>query len=205
MILEPRTPNRGPRATRAGTDNRRTADVPQPGAALPAAHEGGGDRAGEADRARRHGRQGPHDQLEPAAGRVDRAALPGPGPAALRSRPGGHARPDPGGGEVRLAQGLQASRPTRRCGSGRRYSAGWRTAARSSGCPCTSPSASAQVARIRASSPSSSAASRRDEEIAEAAELPLERGDRASASRRARVTSLDQPGRRGDGDRRSAT
>ena len=75
-------------------------------APLPAAHAGPGDRPGQADRARRPARQGTARQLEPAPRRLERAALPEPGPAAGRPGPGGHARPDPGQREVRLAQGL---------------------------------------------------------------------------------------------------
>ena len=73
---------------------------------LPAAAPRGGDRARQAHRARRPGGEGPDDQLQPPARRVDRAPLPGPGPAVRRPRPGGHARPHPRRREVRLAQGL---------------------------------------------------------------------------------------------------
>ena len=48
-----------------------------------------GGRAGQADRARRPRGEGPHDQLEPATGRLDREALPGPRALAARPDPGG--------------------------------------------------------------------------------------------------------------------
>ena len=66
-----------------------------------------GGRTGEAHRARRPPRQGPHDASQPAAGRLDRQALPQPGPAVPGSHPGGHHRPGARGREVRLSQGLQ--------------------------------------------------------------------------------------------------
>ena len=74
---------------------------------LPAAHEGAGDRALPAHRARRPRGQGADDQLEPAPGRLDREALPGARALAARPDPGGDHRPHPRRREVRLAQGLQ--------------------------------------------------------------------------------------------------
>ncbi len=56
-----------------------------------------GDPAGE----------GPDDQLEPPARRLDREALPGSRPVAARPDPGGRDRADPRGREVRLAPRLQ--------------------------------------------------------------------------------------------------
>ena len=76
------------------------------GGSLPAAQAERGDRAGQAHREGRSRCQGPHDQLEPASGRRERAPLPGPGARAGRPHPGGHARPHPSRGEVRLAQGV---------------------------------------------------------------------------------------------------
>ena len=87
--------------------HRLAADVPQRGRPLPAAHRGGGGRAREAHRARRHGREGADDQLQPPPRRLDREALPDAGHHARRPRPGGRDRPDPRDREVRLAQGLQ--------------------------------------------------------------------------------------------------
>ena len=52
-------------------------------------------------------REAAHDPGEPAPRRLDREELPQPGPAVPRPDPGGHARPDPRGREVRLAPGLQ--------------------------------------------------------------------------------------------------
>ena len=66
-----------------------------------------GGRAREADRAWRQRRQGADDEREPAPGRLDRQALPGPRPAAARPDPGRHDRPQPRGREVRLPEGLQ--------------------------------------------------------------------------------------------------
>src|ERR687891_83746 len=81
--------------------------VLQRGAQAPAAHRRGGDRAGQAHRARRSRGQGPHDQLESAARDLGRAQVPGPGASPGRPDPGGHARTDPRSREVRLAQGVQ--------------------------------------------------------------------------------------------------
>ena len=92
---------------RGAADDRLAAAVPERGRPLPAAHRGGGGRAREADRARRHGRQGADDHVEPAARRLDRPPLPDAGHHARRPDPGGRDRPDPRDGEVRLAQGLQ--------------------------------------------------------------------------------------------------
>ncbi len=93
------------RARRA--DHRRPAALLQRDAPLPAAHQGGGDRAGPGDRARRPRGQGAADQLEPPAGRLERPPLHAPGPQPAGPDPGGHPRPDPRLREVRLAQGLQ--------------------------------------------------------------------------------------------------
>ena len=57
---------------RGAADHRLAAAVPERGRPLPAAHRRGGGRAREADRARRHGREGADDHLEPAARRLDR-------------------------------------------------------------------------------------------------------------------------------------
>ena len=88
-------------------DHRLAPALPQRGGPLPAADRRGGGRAGEEDRARRRRSQEPDDQLEPAAGRLDREEVPGPRPLAARPDPGGRDRPDPGGREVRLAPRLQ--------------------------------------------------------------------------------------------------
>ena len=87
---------------------------PRLAAALPALDRPGraadrraGGRAGEADRARRHGGQAADGRGQPAAGRLDREGLPGPRPELPRPDPGGVAGADPGGGEVRLPPRLQ--------------------------------------------------------------------------------------------------
>ena len=66
-----------------------------------------GGLPGEADRARRHGREDADDRGQPAPGRLDREELPRPRPLLPRPDPGGLAGPDPRSGEVRLPQGLQ--------------------------------------------------------------------------------------------------
>ena len=97
------------RTRRAGrrVDHRRAAALPARGRAASAAHRRAGGGAGEEDRARRHAREAAHDPGEPAARRLDREELPQPGPAVPRPDPGGHARADPRGREVRLAPRLQ--------------------------------------------------------------------------------------------------
>ena len=72
-----------------------------------AAHRRPGDRAREADREGRHGRQAPHGRGEPAARRLDREGLSRPRAQLPRPDPGGLAGADPGGGEVRLPPRLQ--------------------------------------------------------------------------------------------------
>ena len=74
---------------------------------LPAADGRAGGRAREAGRGRRQGGQGPARQLEPAARRLDREAVPGPRLDAARPDPGRDHRADPRRREVRLAEGLQ--------------------------------------------------------------------------------------------------
>ena len=134
-----------------------------------------GARARQGDRARRPRGQGADDQLEPAPRRLDRPQVPGRRRAQpARPHPGGHARADPRGREVRLAQGLplldlrHAVDPPgdRRA---RSTSAGARSACRS-----TSPSASARSPPPSASWPPGSAAPPTLEEIAEEAELAAE-------------------------------
>src|SRR5688500_8292340 len=66
-----------------------------------------GGRAREEDRARRHAGEAADDPVEPPPRRLDREELPQPGAAVPRPDPGGHARPDPSGREVRLAARLQ--------------------------------------------------------------------------------------------------
>src|SRR5438067_55393 len=67
----------------------------------------GGGRAGEEDRARRHGGEAAHDPVESPSGRLDREELPQPGPSVPRPDPGGNAGLDPCGREVRLAARVQ--------------------------------------------------------------------------------------------------
>ena len=87
--------------------HRRAPAVPQRGGPPPAADAGRGDRAVQADRARRPRGEGPPGHLEPAARRVDRPQVPERRRAdPARPDPGGHARADPRRREVRLAQGL---------------------------------------------------------------------------------------------------
>ena len=88
--------------------------VPRLATALPprdrqgaAPHGRSGGDARQADRARRHAREAAHDRGEPAARRLDREGVPGPRPDVPRPDPGRLARPDPGGREVRLPQGVQ--------------------------------------------------------------------------------------------------
>ena len=88
-------------------DDRRAPALHERGRPVPAPDEGAGGRARQAHRARRPRGQGADDQLEPAAGHLDREALPGPRALAPRPRPGGDHRAHPRRREVRLAQGLQ--------------------------------------------------------------------------------------------------
>src|SRR5918911_1243706 len=76
--------------------------------------DGGADRddprergAQDAHRERRPGREAADDPVEPAPRRLDREELPQPGPPLPRPDPGGDARPDPRGREIRLAARLQ--------------------------------------------------------------------------------------------------
>ena len=96
-----------PQRGAGGRHHRRAAAVPERDPPLPAAHGGRGGRAGQADRAGRPRGQGADDQLQPAPGGLDREEVPGPGAVAARPDPGGHLRADPRRREVRLAQGLQ--------------------------------------------------------------------------------------------------
>ena len=64
-------------------------------APLPATHPRPGDRPGQADRARRPARQGTARQLQPAPRRLQRRGDTRTRACPRRSRPGGHARPDP--------------------------------------------------------------------------------------------------------------
>ena len=107
-------------AARRGREGRRAEARPHRralarlAAALPArdrqgaaAHRRPGGLAREADRARRHGREDADDRGEPPPRRLDREGLPRPRALVPRPDPGGLARPDPRGREVRLPQGLQ--------------------------------------------------------------------------------------------------
>ena len=125
---EPEPRRRHPRPR----DDRLADPVHERGRPSRAAHRGGGGRARKAHRARRQGREGADDQLEPAPGRLDREALPGPRPAARRPDPGGRDRPEPRGREVRLAARASSSRRTRPGGSARPASARSRTSRRRS-------------------------------------------------------------------------
>ena len=95
------------RCTRRNGRQRHASARLQPGGAIPAADQGSGGRACEADRARRPGGQGADDQLQPPARDLERAEVPEPRAAADRPDPGGHSRADPRDGEVRLAAWIQ--------------------------------------------------------------------------------------------------
>ena len=86
---------------------RLAAAVPALDRARAAAERRGGGRAGQADRARRHGRQAAHGRGQPAPGRVDRQGLHRARADVPRPDPGGLARADQGGREVRLPARLQ--------------------------------------------------------------------------------------------------
>ena len=86
---------------------RLAAAVPALDRARAAAQRRRGGRAGQAHRARRHRRQAAHGRGQPAARRVDRQGLRRPRADAARPDPGGLARADPGGREVRLSPRLQ--------------------------------------------------------------------------------------------------
>ena len=102
---------RGAAAARAGGPGRdhdgRAPVVPPRGEPPPAAHRGARGDPREADRARRRGREGRDDPVEPPPRRLDRQELPQPGAPVPRPDPGGNARADPRRGEVRLAARLQ--------------------------------------------------------------------------------------------------
>ena len=94
------------RRPRPRDDGRATA-LPERDGPLSAADRRGGGRARQAHRARRQGGEGPDDQLEPPARRLDREEVPGSRALAARPDPGGHHRADPRRREVRLAEGVQ--------------------------------------------------------------------------------------------------
>ena len=105
---------RGGGGARARLGVGRGGDLDRHAAALPQGHRQGaaadgraGGRAREADRARRPRREAGDGRGQPAARRLDREALPQPGPAVPRPDPGGDDRARAGGREVRLAQGIQ--------------------------------------------------------------------------------------------------
>ena len=100
-------PAPAPAVAAAGDDDRCAAALPARGRAASAADGAAGGRAREEDRARRHAGEAAHDPVQPPAGRLDRQELPESGAALPRPDPGGHARPDPCGREVRLASRLQ--------------------------------------------------------------------------------------------------
>ena len=83
------------------------AAVPQGHRQGPPADRPGRGRPRQAHRARRPRREAEDGRVQPPPGRLDRQELPQPGPAVPRPDPGGHARPRPRRGEVRLPQGLQ--------------------------------------------------------------------------------------------------
>src|SRR6266545_1647544 len=97
----------GARAARLRAEGKRAQALPRRDRPPPAAERrrGGGPR--QAGRARRCCRQGGDDQREPPPRRLDRQALSRPWRSLPRPDPGGHARLEPRGREVRLAAGLQ--------------------------------------------------------------------------------------------------
>ena len=86
---------------------RLAAPVPALDRPRPAADRRAGGRAGQAHRARRHGGQAADGRGQPAPRRLDRQGLPRPRPDVPGPDPGGLARPDPRGREVRLPPRLQ--------------------------------------------------------------------------------------------------
>src|SRR5215211_800579 len=98
---------RGGAAPRARDDDRHAPAFPARCGPTPAPDRGPRGRAGEADRTGRPGREADDDRVEPAPGRLDRQKVPPPGPPVPRSDPGGNARTDSRGREVRLAPGVQ--------------------------------------------------------------------------------------------------
>ena len=103
--------DRGSEEGRARPDRRAVARLAAPVPAFdrprrPADRRAGGD-ARQAHRARRHGREAADDRGEPAPRRLDREELPGPRAHVPGPDPGGLARADPRGGEVRLPPRLQ--------------------------------------------------------------------------------------------------
>ena len=110
----PGSGRRGGGRARAGVGGCGAGDLDGHAAAVPQGHRqgapadrGAGGRAREADRAWRPLGEAGHGGGKPPARRLDREAVPQPGPAVPRPDPGGDDRPRSRGGEVRLAQGLQ--------------------------------------------------------------------------------------------------
>ena len=175
--------------------------VPRPSGPLAAAAPPRGAHARAPHRARRPGRQGAHDQREPAARRLAGAQVPAdqPGARAARPRAGGHARPHPRRREVRLAarQPLLDLRhlvdpPGHRAGHRRqgapRAPAGQRAAAQ--------PGASRRVGADLASSSTATPPTRRSPSAAGVQRDHVEEAHQAART----VTSLDRPvGEDGDG------
>ena len=142
--------------------------------------------------------QGPHDQLEPAPGRLDRQALPGAAICAAGPDPGGHPGPDPRGREVRLAPRLQVldlrdlvDPPGDRAWHRQQGAHDPDAGARRSSASARSPAPSSELAAELGRQPT-------DEEVATEAELPLEQVREVRDAARA-VTSLDSTGGRGRG------
>ncbi|CAA9509901.1 MAG: RNA polymerase sigma factor RpoD, partial [uncultured Solirubrobacteraceae bacterium] len=107
----PPAPGGWPEEARDRPDRRAVAGLP---AALPAvdrprlvADRRAGGQPRQAHRARRHGGQAADGRGQPAPRRLDRQGLSRPRADVPGSHPGGFARPDPRGGEVRLPPRLQ--------------------------------------------------------------------------------------------------
>ena len=149
------------------------------------------------DRARRHGGEGADDPVEPPPRRLDREELPQPGPPVPRPDPGGHARPDPRGREVRLAPRLQVLDLRDRGGSARRSRARSPTRPGRSACRCTSSSGCRRSTAPTAQLWTQLGREPSLDEIADEASLTVQQVLEVRAAARA-STSLDAPV--GDGE-----
>ena len=137
-------------------------------------------------------RQAAHDRVQPAAGRLDRQAVPRPGRAVPGSDPGGRAGARTAPSRSSTGAATSSSRPTRRGGSARPCSGRSPTAAARSACPFTSPTACGRSSARAGRSRPASGREPTEDEIARAAELtvrtPLPRRS-ASPARPCRCTS----------------
>ena len=93
-------------ASRPGRPRRRSSPTSRPRASSPRSTSPSGASCSALVQRRRGRQAGPHPG-QPAPRRVDRQALRRAGDALPRPHPGGQPRPDAGGREVRLHEGLQ--------------------------------------------------------------------------------------------------